>query len=365
MQEAISWPWSICVLANGMNKLTDIPLWWLTLRTLALAACGAGVGWALNVPAYLLTGPACFVSLAGLAGVRLELHPLIRDAAFLVIGIGIGSTVTAKTLSTLATWPMAFAVLVLSLAVTMGISQWVLRKGFGFDARSAVLASAPGHLSYVIGLSAEMGIDAFRVTIVQLIRLLLLTLIVPYLARAMGVEITAQPLSQGGALPWATFAVLLGAGLICGMGMQAARIPAPLLIGAMSVSAVAHATDLAQGGLDPSVGLVAFVVLGGLIGTRFSGITFAALRSALGAGVAITALGSAVAVLAAIGVSAALGLPLTTVIAAFAPGGFETMIALGAVLGANPGFVAACHVARLMVLTGLIPLSLALFTRRA
>jgi len=49
-----------------------------------------------------------------------------------------------------------------------------------------------------------------------------------------------------------------------------------------------------------------------------------------------------------------LSMPEATTLAAFAPGGFETMIALGA----NPGFVAACNVARLMILTGLIPLFL-------
>ena len=33
------------------------------------------------------------------------------------------------------------------------------------------------------------------------------------------------------------------------------------------------------------------------------------------------------------------------------------MIVPGAVLGANSGFVAVCHVARLMILNGLIPLN--------
>jgi len=48
-------------------------------------------------------------------------------------------------------------------------------------------------------------------------------------------------------------------------------------------------------------------------------------------------------------------MPVAHVLVAFAPGGLETMIAMGAVLGVVPGFVAACHVARLMVLTVLVP----------
>ena len=50
-----------------------------------------------------------------------------------------------------------------------------------------------------------------------------------------------------------------------------------------------------------------------------------------------------------------LDMPLTHVLVAFAPGGLETMIVMGAVLGANPGFVAACHVGRLLVLSVLVP----------
>jgi uncharacterized membrane protein AbrB (regulator of aidB expression) len=52
-------------------------------------------------------------------------------------------------------------------------------------------------------------------------------------------------------------------------------------------------------------------------------------------------------------------MPVAHVLVAFAPGGLETMIAMGAVLGVVPGFVAACHIARLFVLTFLLPMLLA------
>ena len=48
-------------------------------------------------------------------------------------------------------------------------------------------------------------------------------------------------------------------------------------------------------------------------------------------------------------------MPLAHVLVAFAPGGLETMIAMGVVLGVVPGFVAACHIARLLVLSVLLP----------
>ena len=52
-------------------------------------------------------------------------------------------------------------------------------------------------------------------------------------------------------------------------------------------------------------------------------------------------------------------MPLAHVLVAFAPGGLETMIAIGVVLGVIPGFVAACHIARLLVLSVYLPMMLA------
>lgn len=326
-----------------------------TLLTLAVAAAGAAIGSALGLPAALLTGSALAVSLAGLFGLRMEIAPRLRDVSFLVIGIGIGSTVTPDTLAVMARLPLAFVALFFLLVIMMICCQALLRRVFGFDPRTAVLAAAPGHLSFVIGLSLEAGTDALKVTVVQAVRLLALTLIVPVLASFMGVTITGNPLSNSASLPWSQFAGLFVISLILGLILVRLRMPAALLIAAMVVSAFGHAVDAVQGGLDPVLGQVAFVVLGALIGTRFSGISLSALRAGLMAGLSVTLVASALALLFAIPVALALGLDQATVLAAFAPGGFETMVALGAVLGANPGFVAAAHVARLVFLTGLIP----------
>ena len=103
----------------------------------------------------------------------------------------------------------------------------------------------------------------------------------------------------------------------------------------------------------------AFLVLGTLIGTRFSGMSLAVFRASLLAGLTTTLIAVALASIAALPVAWALGMPVPHVLAAFAPGGLETMIALSATMGASPGFVAACHIVRLLILTVMIPLALA------
>lgn len=341
-----------------MGRLDSSPFL-QTVLTLAIAGLGAGLGKALGLPAYLITGPAIAVTIGGLSGLNLDVYAGLRNVVFVVIGVGIGSTVTQETVAAIASWPLAFAMLALSLTLTMMLSAAALTRIFGLDPRAAVLACAPGHLSFVISLSAELKVDALFVTVAQSVRLLSLTLVVPVMARLMGVELSGLPLGGGAAMPWSAFALLCAVGAVAGLALARIKVPAALLVGAMLCSSVVHGAGYVHGGLSPVLAVVSFVTLGGLIGTRFSGVTLAALRRAMGAGLAVTGIGSLVALAAALPVALLIGLPVTTVLAGFAPGGFETMIALGAVLGANPGFVAGAHVARLMILTGLVPWFLA------
>jgi uncharacterized membrane protein AbrB (regulator of aidB expression) len=126
----------------------------------------------------------------------------------------------------------------------------------------------------------------------------------------------------------------------------------------MSVSAAAHATDLVPGAVPAWLMLPAFVGLGTLIGTRFAGMTWTRFRASVLAGLSVTIVTAVLTALAAIPVSMALAMPTAHVLAAFAPGGLETMVALGATMAASPGFIAACHVMRLVILSVLIPLVL-------
>ena len=50
------------------------------------------------------------------------------------------------------------------------------------------------------------------------------------------------------------------------------------------------------------------------------------------------------------------GMDLIAVLIAFAPGGLETMAAMSVVLGIDPTFVASHHVARLLMLTVIVPI---------
>lgn len=327
----------------------------VTTYTILAAAVGAGLAYALSFPVHLLTGPALFLSVLAAMGVRFEIAAPARDCAFLLIGVGVGAGVDDQATDAMARWPAAFVVLAVMLVAALFASRFVLTRFFGFDRRSAVLAAAPGHLSFVIGLGESLGMDMVRIAVVQSVRLLALTLVVPFVAAAFGVAIEAGLTSAGPVMPPLHVALVFAASIALGLVLMRAGAPAPLLIGAMVASSAAHLTGLTPGALSPELAMIGFLIVGALIGARFSGVGFSEVRAALLAGVAATSITVALALLAALPVAWLLAMPTAHVIVGFAPGGLETMIAMGAVIGANPGFIAACHVGRLLLLTFLIP----------
>ncbi|WP_245912939.1 AbrB family transcriptional regulator [Litoreibacter ponti] len=333
----------------------------VTALSLVVGGLGAALGWLVSMPLYLLTGPALLVSALSLLGFRFAIATGVRDVAFLFIGIGVGAGVNADAAAAVLRWPVAFVALAIMLVIAMAACRALLVRGFGFEPRTAVLASAPGHLSFVLALGESYRVDTAKVAVVQSVRLLLLTLAVPVIAAIMGLDLSQGMLPAGAELSLLHLAILCALGITLGWCLERLCVPAPLLIGAMIVSSLGHLSDLAPGVLNPQLTLVCLVVMGTLIGSRFSGTTPAQLAGYAGGGTAITCLTVGLSVLAAVPIALWLGMPIPHVLVAFAPGGLETMIVMGAVLGANPGFVAACHVGRLLILSILIPS----FTARA
>ncbi|MGR3660491.1 MAG: AbrB family transcriptional regulator [Paracoccaceae bacterium] len=331
----------------------------VTIYTLLTGFAGAMVAKWLSFPVYILTGPAILISLISLFGVRFALADVVRDGAFLVIGIGLGAGINQQALDSVMRWPLAFATLASLLLAILYAGRFLLVRYFGFDQRSAVLASSPGHLSYILGLGVSLKADIVSVSVVQSIRLLALTLLVPFVVVALGVDLTGAILPKGTPMSYGHLALLLALSLGVGLVLKRYEVPAALLIGGLSVSAIAHGSEMVPGVMAPEIALPFFTIMGTLIGTRFSGVTLAQLRAALGAGMALTVVSVALSAIAAVPVAMLLGWPSAHVLVAFAPGGLETMVAMGGVLGANPGFVVACHVGRLFMLTVLVPLVLA------
>lgn len=331
--------------------------------TLGVAAVGVAFAMLVSFPAPFLTGPAMAVTVAGLAGLKLGLPRQLVTFAMVLIGMNIGAGVTPDIVETAQRWPASFLVLAVSLLAIMAASAFWLRRVHGFDRRTALLSASPGHLSFVLSLSADVDADIPRVALSQTIRVLALTLIVPVLVTAIGGVVEGGG-SSVAAMSLPVIAILLVLSLALGKVFQWMAVPAAMLLGAMAVSTLTHLTAIVEGTMPNWLGMPAFLVMGAMIGSRFSGVTLGMLRQSLAAGMAITVIASGLASLAAVMVWLWLDLPLGQLIVAFMPGGLEAMIALAVLLDADPAFVAGHHVMRLFILSVLVPVMLARVNRR-
>ena len=328
------------------------------LITLLIGIIGASTAWWFGVPAPFLTGPAAFVSVAGVLGTDCRIPDKLRDACFIVIGLSLGSSVTPEIVTLAAAWPISLVGMCVSVGLVMLSGGLMFHRAFGMDRKTALLASSPGHLSYVISFSADVGANTAIISVIQSMRVLLLTLAVPVAIALLTDADMAMRTPIGHVLPLIYLAILGVLAIFLGMVLLRFKAPAAFLISGMIISSIGHGTALTPGSVTPEISTAAFIVMGTLIGTRFSGVTLTALRKAAFGGIVLTLIGLAISISAAAIISHALGLPLIDVIIAFAPGGLETMIAMGAIVGADPAYVAIHHVARLFFLSLFVPLVL-------
>lgn len=325
--------------------------WRNSALTLAIGAVGALLAWAINMPLAFLAGPAVAVAGAGIAGAPVVIARPLRETGFVLVGLTIGSLVTPDSIDAMLRWPIAFVLLVVLTFLTPWVGQWVLTRSLGFgDRDEAFLASSPGHLSLVVALADSLSLSVTRPTVLAAIRVLTLTLCVPFAARMAGLDVGPGLQSGAHAASWLAIAAQIIATLALAPLLGRMRLPAPYLLAAMMIGATTHLTQWVDGNIPVWLSQCVLVLMGSLIGTRFVGTSLRALVANLGTGLLIVGLSTGLALVFALIAAPLSGLPLLDLLLGFAPGGLETMVIVGAAMGADPSFVAAAHVLRLIVL---------------
>ena len=325
--------------------------------TLLIGGGGALVAYALAFPAPFLIGPALAVTIGGLCGLKLTVLQQVRNVCFVIIGVSMGTGLTPDVIVAAKTWPLSFVMVLVAVVILLHSGAWVLQRLFGYDRVTALLAASPGHLSYIMSLAAETRSDMLVVGIVQSVRVLALTLTVPLIVEFLDLA-GAAPALPAETMNLLVLAVTLAAAVALGLLFLRWHFPAALLLGGVVATAATHVTGLVSGAVPDWILTPTYVVLGCVIGTRFSGVSITALRSAFVAGMVLTVVVTALAASMAACVSYLTGVPLDAALIAFSPGGLETMAAMAVMLNAHPTYVGAHHVLRLMFLSALMPLVL-------
>jgi membrane AbrB-like protein len=328
-----------------------------TLLTAAIAAAGGGLFAALGWPAAWLMGAMVAIAALALAGLPVGLPPSLREVAFLLLGISIGSSVTPESIAAMRAWPGSIALLGVSVVTTLFVAAFYLERVHGWDRTTARFAAMPGAFSSVVVIAATSNADLPRVILAQSLRVFTLVALMPPLLALVNAEppaaaALAAPETNSLAEALAVFAVSAGVA----MAMRRLGVPAGTLLGAMIASTLLHATGLVHGRFPGPLVVAGFVATGAVIGARFRGTSLATIRR--------TVPGAAVSVVLALAISAGiagfgswlLGIPFGQLWLAYAPGGVEAMAAMALALALDPAFVGAHHVLRILGLNAVSPL---------
>lgn len=323
------------------------------IRTLIIGLAGGAAAAAAGLPAPWLAGSLVATIIAVALQVRLTLPEPLRKAAFILLGLQTGLSVTPETVERAQHWPASLVVLAVTVIIIVWACMLLLRRRFGWSAATALFASLPGALSLVLLLAEGSTADMRKVVVSQCVRLIILVVALPAF-----IKLALAP-PQGLVLPAMSGAgqVLLVTGLaaVSGLLLDKLKVPAGLIMGACLASAILVLAGQVSGTMPNALLVSANAVLGIMIGLRLVGTTREDLRQAAGAGLASFGLALALASAGSAITSHLTGLPVALTLLAFAPGGLEAMTIMAFALGLDPAYVALHQVARYIGLVLFMP----------
>jgi membrane AbrB-like protein len=200
-------------------------VWLRTAETLLIAACGGLVFVFAGFPAGLISGSLLAVAAAALLGRPMTVPLPLARVVFVVVGISLGAVVTPELLQSMASFPVTLAVLTVSTVCIIAATAAYLRIVHGWDAQTAVFGASPGALAQVMAMAAEYGADLRAIAIVQVMRVVLLTVGIPAGLALFGLSAGPMPrIAAGGGSPM-ELVVLIVASTATALAMLWLRLP--------------------------------------------------------------------------------------------------------------------------------------------
>jgi membrane AbrB-like protein len=170
------------------------PVHWLAFAaTAAIAGFGAVLGHITRIPGGLILGPMVVgAALRGTDVVTLELPPSLLAASFAVIGWRIGLVFTRAILTHAArALPQTLLSTIVLIAFCGGVAA-ILVSALGVDPMTAYLATSPGGLDSAAIIAASSRVDLSFIMALQLIRVVIVLLVGPSIARFISHRLQPQ-----------------------------------------------------------------------------------------------------------------------------------------------------------------------------
>lgn len=326
---------------------------------LAIGAVGGAVFNWLGMPLPWMLGALVFNTIAATA--RLPVLPpvRIRNYVIVVIGVMLGSGFTPDALGQMAGWIVSLLFLGAYLAIAgLLVVPYYIKLG-KFDPASAYFAGMPGGLNEMILIGRDMGGDERKIALAHASRILItVSLLALWFRFGTGLQVGDRAAIgvPFAAIPPMELLILAVCGVLGFFIGPLLRLPAPMLVGPMLLSAVAHITGLSTTPPPQELVIIAQLVLGTIMGCRFLGSTAGQIGRAIVLSIGATFLTLGVTLTFALLFHQLFGQTIDQVLLAYAPGGLAEMSLIALAMGAEVDYVALHHIVRITVIVLMAPL---------
>lgn len=326
---------------------------------LGIGSIGAVGASTLGIPLPWMLGPIIIVTLAAVVGVPMTAPAAMRKVLMPIIGVMLGSGFYPSLVSQAANWGITLTILPFYVAAAFSVSFLIYRKIGKYDTATAYFSAAPGGLNDMMIIGTEAGGIERRIALAHASRILVVVSFVSiFFALVFDVRAT------GSARAYTSFDDLAAFDLIVLLGCAVAgawigpvlRLPAPLVLGPMLLSAIVHMTGLTADP-PPTVAVnVAQLALGTVVGCRFLGVP----ATEVGRDIGLAAIASGAMIAVALATTLLLisisSTDFGTGFLVFAPGGLPEMSLLSLAMGADVAQVVTMHTLRIALVIGVAPI---------
>ncbi len=335
------------------------------LRTMGIAAVGAGIFLVAGLPLPFLFGPMAACLLAALAGLRMEGLGQVSVAARTIVGVAVGASITPEVVGQLPQMALSVAFIPIYIVLIAAAGVPFFTRVCGFDRITAWYAAMPGGLQDMIVFGKEAGGDVRALSLIHATRVLIIVTLAPILmTNAFGASLTNPIGAPAISVPPHELVLMVLAAILGWKGGERIKLFGASILGPMILTAALSLADVIHFRPPAEAILTAQFFIGMGIGVHYVGVTLGELRRDVLSGMAFVIILAGLAVgFTWIVTAAGLAAP-TEAFLAFAPGGQAEMTVLAIVTGADLGFVIVHHLTRVvLVITG-APMAMRLFRRK-
>ena len=321
---------------------------------LLIGVAGGLAAYGVGMPLPWMLGPMITTTIAAMMHVPVRAPAQLRPIVIPVIGVLLGSSVTAQTFGLLQSWLVSLALLTVFLACASAISYATYRRLGGYDKVTAFYAAMPGGLNEMLILGGQAGGDERRIALAHAARILVVIVFVAlFFGLVLGVTSGARGAARWiplDALTLFDYTVLTGCAVIGNLIGTRLKIPAAPIFGPMILSGLAHIMAIVTVAPPSAFIIIAQITMGTIIGTRFAGASVAQIRHDLGLAI-IASLGMLVVAVGFATLAAwASGIPISQAFLAYSPGGLTEMSLLTLALNQDVTYVSVMHIVRITVI---------------